>query len=260
LTGGAKLAAVTREERVMLAAYEGISDVVETTGAIVLRVPEAPDSPMVNRVVGLGVDVPATESDVDAALEAFGPGVTFYVSIATAARPAELSNWLEARGLEPGWGWMTFRRGLDPPASPTGALDVVDVDTPARRSAFARIVREAYGLPESIEPRLTRTPDLGWECLLAVDGAEPAGAAALYVAEGVGYLGFAGTLPSHRGKGAQNALLAERIVRAAEAGCDVLLTETGERRDDLPSSSYRNILRAGFEEVAVTANWVGTSR
>jgi hypothetical protein len=36
-----------------------------------------------------------------------------------------------------------------------------------------------------------------------------------------------------------------------------VLTETGERHDDLPSNSYRNILRAGFEEVEVTANWLG---
>jgi GNAT superfamily N-acetyltransferase len=180
------------------------------------------------------------------------------VAIAPSARPAELTEWLEARGLERGWGWMAFRRGLDLlPAAPT-ALDVVDVDTPARRAAFARIVREAYGLPEAVEPRLSRAPEAGWECLLAVDGEEAAGAAALYVEEGIGYLGFAGTLPRHRGKGAQSALLAERIERAAKAGCDVLVTETGERRDDLPSNSYRNILRSGFEEVAVTANWVGT--
>jgi hypothetical protein len=36
-----------------------------------------------------------------------------------------------------------------------------------------------------------------------------------------------------------------------------VLTETGERREGLPSNSYRNILRTGFEEVAVTANWLG---
>ena len=69
--------------------------------------------------------------------------------------------------------------------------------------------------------------------------------------------GFAATLPEHRGKGAQSALLAERIGRAAELGCDVVVTETGEQRDDRPSNSYRNILRAGFSEVAVIANWLG---
>jgi hypothetical protein len=52
-------------------------------------------------------------------------------------------------------------------------------------------------------------------------------------------------------------LLAVRIRTAAELGCDVVITETGERRGDRPSNSYRNILRAGFTEHATTANWLG---
>ena len=63
----------------------------------------------------------------------------------------------------------------------------------------------------------------------------------------------------HRGKGAQGAMLAARISHAAKLGCESLVTETGEQRDDRPSNSYRNILRLGFEEVAVTANWLGRS-
>ena len=95
--------------------------------------------------------------------------------------------------------------------------------------------------------------------LARFDGDEPAGAGALYAAEGVAYLGFAATLAEHRGKGAQNALLATRIRRAAELGCDLVITETGERTGNRPSNSYRNILRAGFEEHAVTAHWLGRS-
>ena len=71
------------------------------------------------------------------------------------------------------------------------------------------------------------------------------------------YLSFAGTLREHRGKGAQTALLAARIRRGAEFGCELAVTETGEQRGDQPDNSYRNILRAGFAEDAVTANWLG---
>jgi hypothetical protein len=53
--------------------------------------------------------------------------------------------------------------------------------------------------------------------------------------------------------------LAERLRAAGHLGCDRAVTETGERSGDRPSNSYRNILRAGFEEVAVTANWLGRS-
>jgi GNAT superfamily N-acetyltransferase len=250
---------MTREERVALESSTAFSSTVEAGGAIVLSVPEAPESPMLNRVVGLGIGRPATEASLDEALAAIGAGVTFYVAVAPGARPVELPDWLQARGLEPGWGWMTFRRDVEAPPSAETALRLVEVDTADGAAVFSRIVRVGFGLPETTEPRLARMPDSGWLCWLAFDGDEPAGGGALYVAEGVAYLSFAATLPAHRGKGAQNALLAARIRRAAELGCDLVITETGERRDDQPSNSYRNILRAGFREDIVTANWLGRS-
>jgi hypothetical protein len=246
-----------REERVSLEAAKAFSSAVEAGGATVLRVPEAPGSPMLNRIVGLGVERPATEADLDRALAAIGTGVTFYVAVAPGARPAELPEWLAARGLEPSWGWMAFRRDVDAPPQVDSCVRLVEVDTAEQAAVFAGVVRESYGLPEAIEPRLARVRDKGWLCWLALDGDDPAGAGALYAAEGVGYLGLAGTLAEHRGRGAQNLLLAERTRRAAALGCDVLITETGERRDDRPSSSYRNILRSGFTESAVSANWLG---
>ena len=250
---------MARQERVALEASRAFSTAAEVGGAVVLSVPEAPDSPMLNRVVGLGIERPATEADVDAALSAINAGVTFYVALTTGARPAELPEWLRARGLEPGWGWMVFRRSMEDPPSVETSLELVEVNTTDEAATFGRVVRVSYELPEATEPRLARLRDAGWLCWLAFDGDEPAGAAALYAAERVAYLSFAGTLPKHRGKGAQNGLLAARIRRAAGLGCDVVVTETGERRGDRPSNSYRNILRAGFTEDAVTANWLGRS-
>jgi hypothetical protein len=82
------------------------------------------------------------------------------------------------------------------------------------------------------------------------------GAAALYTDDGLGYLGFAGTLPERRDGGVQTALLGGRIRHARELGCKLLVTETGDRRAGLPSSSYRNIIRAGFEEGHLVENWI----
>jgi GNAT superfamily N-acetyltransferase len=246
------------EERVLIAAYAAVSETVRLDGSMVLLSPQAPGSAMLNRIVGLGVDRPATEQDVDDALAAVPAGTTFYVAVSPSAQPDELPAWLEARGLEPGWGWMLFRRDAGDPRRAVTELKLAQVADRAAAAAFGRIVRVGYGLPEALESMAAGAWQRGWECWLALDGDEPAGAAALYVADGFAYLGFAATLPEHRGKGAQGRLLAHRIRRAAELGCHTVLTETGERRDDRPSASYRNILRAGFEEVAVTANWVGT--
>ena len=250
---------MTRVQRVMLEASKTLASVTEAGGAAVLRVPEAPESPMLNRIVGLGSASPATEADVDEALAAMGAGVTFYVAVAPGARPASLPEWLHARGLQPGWGWMTFRRDVSPPASADTTLRVVEVRTIADVQAFGRVVRIGYELPEAIEHRLANTRDAGWRCWVAFDRDEPAAAGALFAAQGVAYLGLAATVAAHRGKGAQTALLAARIRQAAELGCDLVITETGERGEDRPSNSYRNILRAGFREEAVTANWLGRS-
>ena len=249
-------AAMDRESRVSLAAYRCLyANAVEIGGVSVLRAEAAPESPMLNQVVGLGVDEPATEEALDAVLRAIGADVSCYVAVAPGARPAELTCWLRDRGLEPGWGWMSFRRGVEPVEARPTSLRLVRVGAAEARD-FGRIVTTGYRLPAAVVPWAAQAPDLGWDCWLAVDGDEPAAAAGLFVAEGVGYLGFAATLPEHRGKGGQNALLAERIEHARKAGCDIVVTETGEHRDDLPSNSYRNILRAGFAEVAVRANWL----
>jgi len=71
-----------------------------------------------------------------------------------------------------------------------------------------------------------------------------------------GWLGQAATLPAHRRRGAQSALIAARIRAAAEAGAEVVVTETGEIVDDRPTISYRNILRAGFRAVYLRPNYV----
>ena len=96
----------------------------------------------------------------------------------------------------------------------------------------------------------------GWQCFVAFDGDSPAGAGALFVCGRVGWSGIGATLPEHRGKGGQSALLAARINAAAEAGCEIVVTETGEPVDDMPNGSYRNIVRAGFEPVYVRRNYL----
>ena len=60
---------------------------------------------------------------------------------------------------------------------------------------------------------------------------------------------------TYRGRGAQSAILAARIEDARRQGCATVVTETGELEDDRPSSSYRNIVRAGFREAGVRPNY-----
>jgi GNAT superfamily N-acetyltransferase len=248
---------LSRAERLSLSAYRNAfpEGALELDGAIALRVPLASATPMLNRIVGLGLEGSATEDQLDAAIATMD-GLRFYVSISPDARPAEIPDWLRARGFEPGWGWMQFQRGIEDAPAAVTALDVVELGRESNPD-FGRIVRAAYGLPPETETIIASAPGReGWTCWLTLADGEPAGAAALFVDEGAGYLGYAGTAPEHRGKGAQSALLATRIQRARELGCDAVFTETGVLLPDRPSASYRNILRAGFEELYAISNWL----
>ncbi len=75
-----------------------------------------------------------------------------------------------------------------------------------------------------------------------------AGGAGMRIAEGVAQLSGAATLPQHRRRGVQTALLGERLAAAAQAGCDiaVVTTEPG-------SKSQANAHRQGFELLYVRA-------
>ena len=73
------------------------------------------------------------------------------------------------------------------------------------------------------------------------------------------WLGLGTTLASHRRHGAQAALLARCLNEAAVRGARVAVTETGERQPDKPGVSYRNILRAGFQEMYLRQNYMSPS-
>jgi hypothetical protein len=77
---------------------------------------------------------------------------------------------------------------------------------------------------------------------LARRGGALAGGASLRVADGVAQLCGAGTLPAHRRKGVQAALLERRLADAARRGCDLAVVTT------LPGSkSQENAQKRGFE-------------
>lgn len=238
---------------------EAFGDVYEATRLPVLHVAGAVccatsglDSFMLNRAIALGLERSPSDAELDE-IDAFfrEAGVRYSVPLAPGCDPS-LEPRLRERGFADGYAWMKFSRDVAPPqARKTSLLVERTIDG----AAFSRVVSAAYGLP----PDATMSWDVlagrpGWHLFLARDGTEPVGAAALFLSAGVGWLGMAGTLPEHRGKGAQTALIAARIERARELGAEVVVTETGERVEGRPSNSYRNILRSGFSEAYLRPN------
>jgi GNAT superfamily N-acetyltransferase len=201
-----------------------------------------------NRVIGADGD-----TDLDAVL-AFYAGLEHIV--AEPPGSDALRAGLEAHGYSPAYAWMKFAQPADTSAAAPTDLRIAVVGAD-RAGDFAVPVREGFGMPPFMEAFLGALPGRsGWTCLAAYDGDRAVSAAALYVDGDVGWLGMGATRPDARGRGGQSALLAERIRLAAEAGCTTVTTETGVREPGRPDRSYRNIVRAGFEEAYVRPNWV----
>ena len=230
-------------------------DAREIGGATLLKNESAPDSAMINRVVGLGLQRSATELDLELILAAMN-GVRYFVAVSPFAKPDNLASWLNGHGLEPGWGWMQFSRGVDPLPDSPAELSIRRVGAESGAD-FASLTIEGFELPTALGPWLQAVPvTAGWSVWLAYDGERAVGCGGLFVDGELGYLAFGATSRAHRGRGSQSALLAARIRHARELGCRAVVTETGEQRADRPSNSYRNILRAGFREEFVVANWL----
>jgi GNAT superfamily N-acetyltransferase len=223
----------------------------ELGAALCLRLEQLPTVTMFNRALGLGLEAPATDEQLDEAL-AFLDGVLAYVAVAPEA--GELGERLEARGLLRDRGWTKFVRST---ADPPQASTELRVERDESGEAFAEAAQRGFELPEFFRGWLAQLAIReGWQCFVAYDGDAPAAAGALFVTGRVGWNGIGATVPEHRGKGGQSALLAARIESAAETGCEVVVTETGEPVEGRPNASYRNIVRAGFEPVYVRQNYL----
>lgn len=240
-------------------------DAVEIGGATALLAPTIPVS-YFNRAIGLGNGREATPTDIDAISACFTEaGVNqFWIHLGPAARPAELPDWLATRGFMPAprFRWAKFLRTAELPA-PVATPLRIRMAGPVDAGAVAHIVCTAFDMPPLLGSwlaRLINRPQ--WEFLLACtpDDGRPVAAGAVYMSGEHAWLGIGSTLPEYRHQGAQNALLAARIQLAADAGCRVLATETGEPMNGEANPSLANIRRAGFEQVCSRLNYASPKR
>lgn len=215
------------------------------------------DVSLFNRVLGVGVVEPATEELIDhiSALYA-APGNSFVVPVAPTAQPSAVVNWLEQRGIKRRGNWVKLYRGNNaPPEIPTD-LRIATIGSESAE-AFAHIGLAAFEVPPDLKPLVIAILDRpSWHNYLAFDGDTPVGAASLFVRDGVGWLGYGSTLPSHRRRGAQGALMVQRLRDGIEMGCEWFVTETGEDTLANPNPSYHNMLRTGFRLAYVRPNYV----
>jgi GNAT acetyltransferase-like protein len=219
-----------------------------------------PESRMLNLVLGA--------ADADAAAEGFVEEAIGWVRDQKArgfalldpdlpgAAAAEAT--LTAAEYERADGWMRFVRDPHPPRfKVAGDVEIVEVDGSEEDAPFGTIAALGFGLPAWVASLFAPLPALpDWRCYLALLDGEPQACAAMLLDGGVAALGIAATLEGGRRRGCQLALLGRRIEDAAAAGARTLFVETGVRVPGRPSTSYANILRAGFEEAYVSAGFI----
>ncbi len=263
---------VRRVERCEITAFEGLFRRASTRstkrcglrvaefGSALATVASKLDVLAFNRVVGLGVERPASVQDLERIVRLFTAERVprFFVHLAPGALPSDLPHLLTERGFRHYNNWVRLHRGVEPAPEVETELSVQEIDV-SHATAFGRIVVKCFGWPIEAEEWVTEIVGRpGWRHYMAFDGATPVATGSLFVMNNCAWMGFASTLPEHRGRGAQGALVARRIRDAAELGCQQLVVETAEETPQKEAPSFRNMLRFGFRVAYLRPNYIFT--
>lgn len=229
-------------------------------GALLLLAPRL-DVLMFNRVLGLGLEKPVSEAQLDGIVARYRAAGTarYFVPFSPAAEPERAREWLLARGLTRYNRWAKLERGVDsiPEARTEARIEEIG---PEHAGAFGRVLREGFGLDPGLEPWLAALVGRrGWRNYLGFEGKEAVGTGSLYVKGEWASLGFAATLPRARGRGVQSALIVRRIADANAMGCRHLSVETAEDKPDKPAPSFHNLTRLGFRIAYFRDNYLGVT-
>ncbi|MEN8374769.1 MAG: GNAT family N-acetyltransferase [Gemmatimonadota bacterium] len=209
-----------------------------------------------NKVAGLGFEGPVSVAELEEVERLYAErGSPVHVELSCLADPSigalltgrgyRLVGFENVLGRELSDGPAGDSPGLDIRASDeadfdvwldavvTGFLSPNDEGLPAHESFAREALEQAIGDMAGAE---------GFLRYLARRDGNPAGGASMRLGEGVAQLCGAATVPAHRRRGVQAALLAHRLAVAARAGCDVAVVTTQPG-----SLSQRNVQRNGFE-------------
>lgn len=214
-----------------------------------------PGSPL-NKVAGLGFDGALPETELEEVEKAFAlRECPVRVELSSLADPS-LGALLTRRGyvlegFEDVLGLALPTHDLPPipgdvrvrPSGPDELELWLDVTVAGFLSPDTQGVPSNESFEEAVLRRVIRdfSQADGMTRYLAERSGVPAGGGSVRIADGIAQLCGAATLPAHRRRGIQTALLSERLTAAGRAGCDlaVVTTQPG-------SKSQENARRRGF--------------
>ncbi|MGH7682044.1 MAG: GNAT family N-acetyltransferase [Candidatus Eiseniibacteriota bacterium] len=261
----ARILAVERVEILAkLDGVEGAPKAAQELGLLLRRVGGAwafacprDHSLSINRVMGFGLERPGTPGDLGALKVFYAeheiPG--FRISLCPAAEPAGVDATLVAAGFGVYTHWIKWVRDGSP--AKTAATELrVERAGPDEAESIDELLFAAFGhRPYSVPCVAALVGRRYWHHYVIRDGGSLIASGSMYAREGFAWLGAAATLASHRGRGAQAALIARRIDDARALGCHTFTTETEPDQPEGPNASSRNMERAGFRIVYRRPSW-----
>jgi GNAT superfamily N-acetyltransferase len=207
------------------------------------------DFGLFNRVIGLGVGTAADDAQLDAVLASYARRrqSAVVLEVCPVSEPADLPDRLTARGLAD-TGHRQAKTWQQPALYEGPGMDAVVALGPDDVDEFAQVNMIAWEVPAFLAVWFGATlfADDFRHFGVKVDG-RIVSTGAMYVTDGIAWLGFGATLPEFRGRGMQTAILARRVHEAAVLGCRLVHSETSAHTAERRNPSLDNMLTVGFE-------------
>ena len=219
--------------------------------ALALVAAEESRSTLLNRVIGLGLDRPIAAADLEAIAKLYGPTRNpWSIELPSACSTPDVLALLKQSGYR--------RSGLQAAVFAADCRELAEVasrfdircNEAQMFAAAADIQASVFGVSPSVRALLAQAPADGrFHQFIALDDGRPAAACLSFISAETAWAGWDATLPAHRGRGIQKALIAARARGAAAAGCRWITSETAVGTSAAPDRSHQNYLKLGFREL-----------
>jgi hypothetical protein len=200
---------------------------------------------MFNRALIL--DGTVREAELDAALASLASGRRrAYIQAPPGASFDGVRSALRARFGDPVNSWARFYRDERRVADAITDFEVRELG-PADAPAFGNTTTASFGLPAELTPWLEGLVGRkGWRAFGAFDAGRLVGCGATFLAgeRRAAWLGFGAVEPASRRRGAQGAILVQRMRAAFADGAGAVVSETGKPKPGEDGPSFRNLARA----------------
>ncbi|MEU4409467.1 GNAT family N-acetyltransferase [Streptosporangium sp. NPDC023963] len=212
-----------------------------------------------SKALGFGFEEPITGDLVDRVVDFYraedSKGAV--IQIAPDVLPPDWDDIRAGHGIVPGSSWVKLSCPIDEFRPGRTGMRVGPVG-PGAASEWASVVLRGFGMPEEglAEMLAASVGHPAFRPFAVWDGDEMVAGANLFVHGEIGSLNAASTLPGHRNRGAQSALLAARAKEAANAGCRRLVAEAGLPAEGSANPSLNNMLAAGLRPLYNRRNWI----